>query len=476
MATRKIFAGPRLKRLRRDRQLTQAAMAAELEVSPSYLNLMERNQRPITVQILLKLTDAYGVDPRDFMEVEGDAAVGEIEQILADPLFRDAQVPRTELREAAENSPLLLAAMGKLYRAYAAAHEAAEAGIATGADRDRMEPVIGESPIDQIRTILQEARNHFLELDEAAERFAAELALASSDLFSSLSERLQAKHGIRVRILPLEVMGDRLRYFDYHRRQLLISEAVERPGRLFQIAHQLGLTEFSELLNGIASKLAGNEDQTRRLLRITLANYFAGAVMMPYGRFHEAAETTLYDVELLAARFNASFEQVAHRLTTLSRPTARGVPFFLLRVDDAGNVSKRFSSSRFPFANTGGTCPLWNVHAAFAEPGKILTQVIELTDGSQWFSIARTVRRSLTPFGAIAPRFAIGLGCEFKYARRLVYAKRIDFNAPEVTPVGLNCRLCDRPSCPQRAAPPALRPLSIDESLRSLSPFTFKDV
>ncbi|MGH6835509.1 MAG: helix-turn-helix domain-containing protein [Methylocella sp.] len=475
-APRKIFAGPRLKRLRRERQLTQAAMAAELDVSPSYLNLMERNQRPITVQVLIRLTDAYGIDPRAFMESEGEHSAGEMEQILADPLFREAVVPRREVLDAAENSPALLAAMARLYRAYAAAREAGEAGVAAGTDRDRAEPVSGESPVDRIRAVMHEARNHFPELEGAAETFAAELALAGNGLYFALCEHLRARLGIRVRVLPVEVMGDRLRWYDHHRHQLLISEVVEPPGRTFQVAYQIGLSQFGELLNIIAARLEPNDGLSRRLLRITLANYFAGAVMMPYGRFHEAAELVSYDVEILAARFGASFEQVAHRLTTLARQTARGVPFFLIRVDMAGNVSKRFSSSRFPFAHSGGTCPLWNIHATFAEPGRILTQVIELNDGSQWFSLSRTVRRSLTPFGAIEPRFAIGLGCEIKYAKRLVYAKRLDFNALDATPIGINCRLCDRPACPQRAAPPALRPLLVDETMRSISPFTFKDV
>jgi XRE family transcriptional regulator, fatty acid utilization regulator len=473
-APRKIFAGPRLKRLRRERQLTQAGMAAALDVSPSYLNLMERNQRPITVQVLIRLTGVYGIDPRDFMEGESGHSASEIEQILADPLFREAAVPRGEVRDAAENSPALLAAMARLYRAYVAAREASEAGA--GADRDRAEPVPGDSPVDRIRAILQEARNHFPDLEDAAETLAAELEPAGNGLYFALCEHLRARHGIRVRALPAEVMGDRLRWYDHHRRQLMISEAVEPPGRTFQAAYQLALSQFGELLNATAARLEPNDGLSRRLLRITLANYFAGAVMMPYGRFVEAAELVAYDVEILAVRFGASFEQVAHRLTTLARPTARGVPFFLVRVDIAGNFSKRFSSSRFPFAHSGGTCPLWNIHATFAEPGRILTQVIELTDGSQWFSLSRTVRRSLTPWGAIEPRFAIGLGCEIKFARRLVYAKRLDFAALDATPIGINCRLCDRPACAQRAAPPALRPLRVDETMRGISPFTFKDV
>ncbi len=271
-------------------------------------------------------------------------------------------------------------------------------------------------------------------------------------------------------------MGDRLRWYDHHRKQLMISEVMDQPGRTFQAAYQLALTEFNGLLNETVARLEGSDEVARKLLRVTLANYFAGALMMPYGRFQEAAELVGYDVELLAARFGASFEQVAHRLTTLSRQNARGVPFFLLRVDIAGNVSKRFSSSRFPFANSGGTCPVWNIHATFSNPGRILTQVIELTDATQWFSIARTVRRSITPWGAIEPRFAIGLGCEIKYARRLVYAKGLDFDNLEATPIGINCRLCDRQACPQRAAPPALRALLVDESTRNVSPFPFRDV
>src|SRR3984893_18638451 len=291
---RKIFAGPRLKRLRRDRHLTQAAMAAELDVSPSYLNLMERNQRPITVQVLIKLTDVYGIDPRDFMEVEGEHSAGEIEQILADPLFREAAVPRAEVREAAENSPALLAAMARLYRAYAAAREANEAGNSASPDRDRAASVLSASPIDRIRTIQHEARNHFPELEEAAETFAAELALAGNDLIHALSEHLRARHGIRLRILPLDVMSDRLRWYDHHRRQLMISEAVEPPGRIFQAAYQLALSQYGDLLDEIAARLEPNHELTRRLLRVTLANYFAGAVVMAYGGFLRGAEITGY--------------------------------------------------------------------------------------------------------------------------------------------------------------------------------------
>ena len=326
-----------------------------------------------------------------------------------------------------------------------------------------------------MRAILQESRNHFPELDELAESFASDLALEGPEPFHVMAERLRARHGIRVRLLPVDVMGERLRFYDLHRRQLLISELMDGPGRTFQVAYQLAISEHGALVNALCARLEPADDTARRLLRVTLANYFAGAVMMPYSRVREAAEATGYDLEVLAARFGASFEQVAHRLTTLSRPTARGVPFFLMRVDIAGNVSKRFSAGRFPFAQAGGTCGLWNVHATFAEPGRVLADVIELPDGAQWFSVARTVRRAVNPHGSVAPRFAIALGCELKYAHRMVYARRFDLKTPDATPIGIACRLCDRPHCPQRAAPPALRPLDIDETARTLSPFAFKE-
>lgn len=470
---RKIVAGPRLKRLRRERGLTQARMAEELAVSPSYLNLMERNQRPITVPVLARLTDIYGIDPREFMEDGADRAVEGLEQVLADPIFRDAPVARAELHDAAEYAPSVIAAMERLYRAYVAAKETGEAQVLSKADPDRTESVVGDSPIDRVRTILHENRNHFPELEALAESFAADLALEGPEPFHLMAERLRGRHGIRVRLLPVDVMGQRLRHYDLHRRQLLLSEIMDPAGRTFQVAYQLAISEHGQLVNAICARLEPRDDVARRLLRVTLANYFAGAVMMPYARFHEAAEATGYDLEVLAARFGASFEQVAHRLTTLQRPTSRGIPFFLVRVDIAGNVSKRFSAGRFPFAHAGGTCGLWNLHSTFAEPGRVLTQVIELPDGAQWFSIARTVRRSINPHGAIAPRFALALGCELKFAGRLVYARHLDLRSAEGTPIGINCRLCERPNCAQRAAPPALRPLAVEEDMRSLSPFAF---
>jgi len=286
---------------------------------------------------------------------------------------------------------------------------------------------------------------------------------------------LREKHSIQTRIMPVDVMRETLRRFDRHRRQLLVSELVDTPGRTFQLAFQIALAECGAHLETILSRAGALDDAARRLYRITLANYFAASVMMPYPAFLAAAESLNYDVHVLAQRFNAGFEQVCHRLTTLQRANARGIPFFLLRVDNAGNVSKRFSSGTFPFSKFGGTCPLWNVHSTFDTPDQLLKQVIELPDGTRYFSIAQVVRRPVAPHAQAQPRFAIGLGCEIRHATKLVYAGGINLDATEGTPIGVNCRLCERENCSQRAEPPITRTLILDENTRRMSSFAFSN-
>lgn len=469
---RKILAGARLRRLRRELNLSQTAMALELGISVSYLNLMERNQRPVTAQVLIRLAEVYDVDPRSFAREEEQRLAGELEEIFADPLFKASPVPRTELREAADIAPSLTAAVQRLYRAFVEMRESGLAGPNLG-DTDRGEGG-RENTVERVRDFLNAANNHFPEIEEVAERIAGEMAATGHETFYAISERLREKHGLRVQILPVDVMSQALRRFDRHRRRIMISELMEPSGRAFQAAYQLGFAEAFDVIDAIAARLESTQGPMRRLARITLLNYFAAALMMPYGRFLQAAEQLDYDVEVLCARFSTSFEQAAHRLTTLARPTARGIPFFLVRVDTAGNVSKRFSSGSFPFSRFGGTCPRWNIHQSFRSPGRIMTQIVELPDGARWFSLARTVRRTAQPWGEPEAHFVIGLGCELKYASRLIYSRGLDLKTYEPTPIGINCRLCERQNCSQRAAPPLMRALQVDESVRGVSPFEFE--
>ncbi|WP_210528882.1 helix-turn-helix domain-containing protein [Rubellimicrobium arenae] len=467
---RKIMAGAQLRRLRATLGLSQSAMAAELGISVSYLNLVERNQRPLTAQLLIRLSETYAIDARDFAGAEDSQGASEIEEVLADPLLAPLQVPRAEVRAALEQAPTLLAAFKRLHAAYAGA---AELGSGLAGERSEAERGAsasqGSDAVEQVRALLQQGNNHFPALEDAAESLSAELVQVDGDLLHALTLRLRARHGIRVQVMSHKEMGVTLRHYDRHRRKLMISELMEPAGRAFQAAYQVGLLEAGDVVDALLASSDLRDAQARKLGRITLSNYFAAALMMPYGRFLAAAQDLGYDVDMLGARFGASFEQVAHRLTTLSRPSARGVPFFMVRVDNAGNVSKRFSSGAFPFSRFGGTCPRWNLHDVFRHPGRTLTQLVEMPDGKRWFSVARMVRRLAVPWGEPEPAFAVGLGCEERFAPQLVYARGLREMA--ATGIGVNCRLCERPNCPSRAAPPLLGGLDLSEATRGLSPF-----
>ena len=287
-------------------------------------------------------------------------------------------------------------------------------------------------------------------------------------------EQLPSDADIRDRVLPM--MPDSVRRYDHHRRRLLLSELLGDAGRAFAIAYQLALAEQEELLARLVERAQAPDGPTRRLLKVSLANYLAAATMMPYEAFRESCEQLAYDLELIGARFGASFEQVCHRLTTLSRPTSRGVPFFMLRVDAAGNISKRFAGASFPFSRFGGSCPRWRVHEAFRTPGRVVTQVVETPDGARYFTLARTAPRVTGPYADEDAGLAIGLGCELKYAQKLVYARGLDLANPAVTEIGPACRVCERPACAQRAAEPLGRTLTVDDFTKSISPYPFAAV
>jgi XRE family transcriptional regulator, fatty acid utilization regulator len=470
---KKLFVGPRFRRIRQQLGLSQTQIAEGLGISPSYINLIERNQRPVTAQILLRLAETYDLDLRDLATADEDRFFAELNEIFSDPLFRQIDLPKQELRDLAELCPGVTHALQRLYAAYTEARRGETLVAAQMADREGSQ--FDANPIERVRDLIEANRNYFPELETAAESLRDELNVPTEGLFTALTTRLRERHSILTRVMPVDVMRETLRRFDRHRRQLLISELVDSSGRSFQLALQIGFVECGAAIDAIVSRAGPLDDTARRLYRITLANYFAAAAMMPYQAFHSAAEALSYDVHVLAQRFNAGFEQVCHRLTTLQRPNARGVPFFLLRVDNAGNVSKRFSSGTFPFSKFGGTCPLWNVHSTFDMPDRLLSQVIELPDGTRYFSIAQMVRRPVAPYPQPQPRFAIGLGCEIRHAAKLVYATGMDLEKVEGTPIGVNCRLCERENCSQRAEPPITRTLILDETTRRVSSFAFSN-
>lgn len=463
---KKLFIGPRLRRLRRELGLTQARMAEELGVSPSYVNLIERNQRPVSAQLLLRIAQNFDIELKTLASSDDERLFTDLSEAFADPLLQNFGVTREDAHELATGNPAVAEAVAALYRAYRQAKP--EGAAASSADR------AAQPPLEVVRDFIQAHRNYFPSLEEAGENLYNELKLSDGDPYFAMRRRLEDSHRLRVRVAPADVMTAALRRFDRHRREIMLSEALDASSRNFQLALQIGLLEQNALFDEIISQAKVEDRDVARILRVSLGNYFAAAVMMPYTAFFKAAESLAYDIEALGRRFSASFEQVAHRLTSLQRPGMLGVPFFFIRIDIAGNISKRLSSGDFPFSKFGGACPRWNVHDAFRTPGRILTQVVSLPGGGTFFSIARTVRGWTAGFGSPSMEKAVGVGCSIEHARRLVYARGLDLDAADIaTPIGVTCRLCERPDCAQRAFPPAARRLIVDETRRMAAPFTF---
>ncbi|WP_136683838.1 helix-turn-helix domain-containing protein [Falsirhodobacter xinxiangensis] len=469
MREEKLIIGPRLRSLRQSLGLTQAQMAAELDVSASYITLIEANQRPASARLLMRLAAVYDLNVSELAPGSDAQLATDLAAALKDPAL-EASVGRSEIEQALHAAPNIAAALVRLHDRYRDLALRADSGVQ---DREKVEVLEqGQRPVEAVRSWYYDRSNYIDALDRAAEAMAEDMLLHRGEPHVALTERL-ARHGIRARILPAEVLAGQLRRYVPHRRELLLSELLGQSSRRFQIAVLLARLEQHETIAAVMGG-SGLEGAAAALVRTSLANYFAAALLMPYRRFLAACESARYDIELLSHRFGCSLEQIAHRMTTLQRPDARGVPFFFVRVDRAGNVSKRFSAGRFPFSKFGGTCPLWNIHAAFETPDQIRTQVIRMPDGASYISVARAIQRMGGTYGSPGQKLAIGLGCDIAYAPRLVYADQLNMDRAQPTEIGLNCYLCERPNCASRAQAPINRRLIVDEEERSLAIFRFE--
>jgi XRE family transcriptional regulator, fatty acid utilization regulator len=458
MADQKLFAGHVIRRIRRAGALTQVAMADALDISPSYLNLIERNQRPLTAPLILRLAEQFDFDARLLGQSAPGGGADAIRRRLSDPLFADLSIDRAQLEEWIGAYP-----------------EAAEA-FARAFDRGGGATIEGQrdDAVGAVRREIERWRNHFADLDQAAEALSDELRLGTSDLYAAIDERLRVRHQLSVRILPVEVLPDMLRRLDLHARQLQLSELLDPASRTFGAAFQLAQLEAKTEIEALVRGANFVERASERLYRRHLTSYFAAALMMPYARFLRSCEGTGYDVELLQRRFGAGFEQVAHRLTTLHRVGARGLPFFMLRIDRAGVSSKRFAgASTSPLVESDLRCPLWNLHRAFDQSGNMVSQLVVLEDDSRWFTLARTVHPQGGRSGGVRAQFVVGLGLAADLATPLAAARGVDLKQGDATPIGLGCAACTRPNCPQRSAPPAGRALTFSEKERGMTAFSF---
>jgi predicted transcriptional regulator/transcriptional regulator with XRE-family HTH domain len=460
----RALIGRTVRRLRAERALSQHALATKLGISASYLNLIEHDQRAVTASLLIKLAETLRVELRELSgSQERQLEVG-LREAFADPLLGGDAVPEAEIEALAAGSPNAARAVLALYRAWRVAREDA-GGIALPSGRRVL------LPNEEARDLFDDRGNHFPALEAAAEAIAADLRpVAPAEMNHLIAERLRRVHGVSVTVQPL---GTALRRYDQATSSLALSETLPRESRGFHMAFQLVLLEARDAVETVLREAAPSSPEAAMLIRIGLLNYLAGALLMPYGGFLSAAQALRYDVEAVAARFGVSFEQACNRLATLQRPGARGVPFFFLRVDPAGNVTKRFSAAGFPFARYGGSCPRWVVHTAFAQPGAVQVQVAGLPDGAAFLCFARSVTRPALHWGDPRPVHVVAMGCAVVHASDIAYGDGLDLERAKVG-IGLSCRLCDRPDCRSRAFPPLEHRLSLDPLTASATPYRFE--
>lgn len=461
MATQKLYAGAKLREQRLKIGHTQKDFAARLGVSLPYLNQMENNNRPVSTTVVLALASEFGMDVTELSSGDTERLTSDMQEVLADPLFA-ADIPAlADVRLAASNAPGLARAFIALHQGYRQAHERlASLDEALGREDARLTP----SPWEEVRDFFHYCDNYIDAVDRAAEHFASR---GGPDVRASAVEAL-ARAGLTVTFTDMEA----LRTLDRATGAVHISSRAQPQTQTFQLLLQVALTAQNSLLEATLDLARFHSPAARDIAKIGLANYFAGAALLPYNAFQARAQACRHDLEVLAQHFGASIEQIAHRLSTLQRPGAKGVPFFFVRVDQAGTITKRHSATRLQFARFGGACPLWNVHRAFETPGQFLRQLAETPDGVRYISIARDISKSAGRFGAPTRRFALALGCEVRHAPQLVYADGLDLGTGSAfEPIGISCRICDRKNCHQRSVPPLERHLTVDPDRRDVLPY-----
>jgi predicted transcriptional regulator/transcriptional regulator with XRE-family HTH domain len=463
--------GTKVRSIRRRERITQADLAAKLEISPSYLNLIEHNQRPLPAHLLVKVAQVLKVELNSFADDDHSRLAGDLQEAFGDPMFEEHAVTTVDMRDLAEH-PATARAVLALYHAYRSTVESTRAlasKVYDGQDFHGIDPA--HLPSEEVSDVLQHNVNYFPELEAASEEVGARALPNRADVNRSLTQYLREKHRIEVAVVPVGRDRTATRRYDPERRVLSLSAVLPPWSRQFQLAHQLALIEAAPLLDSIVERSREflTTPESAKLCRIALASYFAAALLMPYDEFLSISEQVRYDIELLQHHYTASWEQVCHRLTTLRNPGRPGVPFHFVRVDIAGNISKRFSGTGIRFARFSGSCPRWDVHAAFLTPGRIRTQLSKMPDGTAYFCVARTIRKSFG-YATGDALMAVGIGCPVSDARKLVYADGYDLdNLDAAVPIGTTCRLCERLDCEQRAFPPLQHGFTIDENVRGTS-------
>lgn len=467
MAPKKLYVGRKIRGLREEHKATQSAFAERLGISTSYLNQIENNQRPVSAAVLLALAENYQIDIGSISLGDDDRLLSAVSEALADPVFDNYKPNLQELKLITQNAPGLAHALIACHQAF---RRNSEQLASLDSQLGRAPSMAELAPYEEVRDFFHFIDNYVHELDIAAEQLAQKLNIPARDIGLALPQYMEEKHRVRIaRADPDEAI---LRRFDAQARVLYLNPYSPASTRHFQTAFQIAELEMEELVSAIAHRADFRSLEAVEICKIGLRNYFAGALMLPYQTFLEAAKELRHDLELLAARFGASLEQVAHRLSTLQRSGLRGVPVFFARIDRAGNITKRHSAAKLQFARYGAACPLWNVHQAFEMPGQIIRQLAETPDGARYLCVATELSKRDGGFHAPQRRYAIALGCEVTHAADFVYADGLDIAARSAfDPIGVSCRICERAECIQRAVPPLKSRLSVNHDRRGILPY-----
>ena len=469
----KLFAGPKIRHLREATTLNQLNFAERLGISASYLNQIENNQRPLTAPVMLALAQTFAVDVSTFAQEDADRIVSDLREAMADPVFAGVVPNGQDLKTIVGNAPWFAHAFLNLHMAFRRTGERLHAIDEVYAGERDERPAGVLLPYEEVRDFLHYRSNYFDRLDEAAEDLAEQTFGSVAARPDTLAAYLFKTHAIRIEFRSVEPHSRFMRQLDRKAKVLWLREGIEPSSATFLMAQQIGLLEQAEQIDAIVASAAFRSEDAGAITKLALANYYAGAVLMPYERFLEAAKKTRYDADRLCFMFGTSFEQVGHRFSSLQKPNSKGVPFYFVRFDRAGNIIKRHSSTRFQFARFGGTCPLWNVHEAFEAGGRTIVQIAEMPDQVRYLCVARAVTKTGGSHLAPARHYALGIGCEIAHAAQVVYADHLDLKTAPVTLIGVSCRMCERHECPQRAAPPVDRALLVDPDRRDFVPYRF---
>ncbi len=300
---------------------------------------------------------------------------------------------------------------------------------------------LSETPTDEVVDMLSANDHYFPTLEQAANQLRERLGDPKPyGLFDALAGYLDRQLGIKVEVVSVTTHSSLKRgMWELEGEDggvLRLMETLSVSSLNFRMARIIAEVAYADILDNTLSEVNVSGEEAKVLCLKALGSYFAGALMMPYSPFREAALELRHDIDLLRRRFRVGFEQVCHRLTTLQKPEEEGVPFHFIRVDLAGQISKRFSASGLRIPRYGVLSPDWGVQDAFLKPGRVNLHSLRAEDQSVYFSISKTVTKPGTMVGQAGNTFAVSLGCEVSFARHVVYADGLDFAHPDSVLLG----------------------------------------